>query len=78
MLSGILGMSLQEVVKPKSAYLAGLPECELRPGVLWNQDAEIDEGTGHGDMKVEREEFALHKTEGMSWKASEKQEACGV
>lgn len=78
MLSGVLGMSLQRVVKPKSAYLAGLPECKLSPGVLWNQDAEVDEGTAHGDVKVEREEFALHKTKGMSGKASVKQEACGV
>lgn len=53
-------MSLQRVVKPKPKYLAGLPECELGPGVLWNQDAEVDEGTAHGDVKVEREEFALH------------------
>ena len=69
-------MSLQRVMKPKSTYLAGLPECELSPGVLWNQDAEVDEGTAHGDVKIEREEFALHETEGMSRKASEKQEAC--
>lgn len=60
MLCGVLGMSLQRVVKPKPKYLAGLPECELGPGVLWNQDAEVDEGTAHGDVKVEREEFALH------------------
>lgn len=78
MLSGALGISLQRVVKPKSAYLAGLPEGELRPGVLWKQDAEVDEGTAHGDVKVEWEEFALHEAEGMSWKASEEQEACGV
>lgn len=65
-------------MKPKSAYLAGLPECELSPGVLWKQDAEVDEGTAHRDVKVEWEELALHETEGMPWKASEKQEACGV
>lgn len=74
MLSGVLGM---RVAKPKPEYLAGLPECELSPGVLWNQDAEVDEGTAHGDVKVEREEFTLHKAKGMSGKASEKKEACG-
>lgn len=46
--------------------------------MLWSQDAEVDESTAHGDVKVEREEFALHEAEGMSGKASEKQEACGV
>lgn len=76
--SGALGRSLQRVAKPKSAYLAGLPECGLRPVVLWTQDAEVDEGTAHRDVKVEWEEFALHEAEGMSWKASEEQEACGV
>lgn len=59
----------------QQAELAGLPERELSPGVLWKQDAEVDEGTAHRDVKVEWEEFALHETEGMSWKASEKQEA---
>ena len=76
-LSGVLGTSPQRVVEPKPAYLAGLPECELSPGSLWSQDAEADEGTGHGDVKVEREEFALHEAEGMSGKGSEKHEACG-
>lgn len=78
MLSGVLGTSLQRAVEPKPAYLAGFPECELSPGMLWSQDAEVDEGTAHGDVKVERKEFALHEAEGMSGKASEKQEACGV
>lgn len=78
MLSGVLGMSLRGVLKPKPKYLAGLPECELSPGELWNQNAEVDEGTAHEDVKVEREEFALHEAEGMSGKASEKKEACGM
>lgn len=78
MLGGILGTSLQRTVEPKPAYLAGLPECELSQGMLWSQDAEVDESTAHGDVKVEREEFALHEAEGMSGKVSEKQEACGV
>lgn len=69
-------MSTKEVVEP--TYLAGLPECELSPGVLCSRDAEVNEGTGHADVKVEREELALHEAKSMSWKASEKQEACAV
>lgn len=71
-------MDVQKTVEPKPAYLDGLPECELSPGMLRSQDAEVDESTAHGDVKVEREEFALHKAKGMSGKASEKQEACRV
>lgn len=61
-------------VQEQQADLAGFPVCELSPGMLRSQNAEVDEGTAHGDVKVEREEFALHKTESMSGKTSEKQE----
>lgn len=78
MVIGVLETSLQNIVALKTTYLAGLPECKLSPGTLWSQYAEVDKGTAHGDVKVEREEFALHEAEGMSGKVSEKQEACEV
>lgn len=47
----------------------------MDPGSLWSQDAEVDEGTPQGDVKVDREEGALHKPKGMPRQAPEKQEA---
>lgn len=68
MLTGVLGT-------PKSSYLTDFPQCEVNPGSLWCQDAEVDEGTAQGDVKIDWEELALHKSESVSWESPKKQEA---
>lgn len=71
MLTGVLGTL-------KSSYLTDFPQCEVSPGSLWCQDAEVDEGTAQGDVKIDWEELALHKSERVPWEAPKKQEAWEV
>lgn len=62
----------------KSSYLTDFPQCEVNPGSLWCQDAEVDEGTAQGDVKIDWEDLALHQSKCVPREAPKKQEAWEV
>lgn len=45
------------------------PECELTQVHCEAKRAEVDEGTAHGDVKVEKGRVCSYQAEGMSGKA---------
>lgn len=55
--------------------LTDFPQCEVNPGSLWCQDAEVDEGTAQGDVKIDWEDLALHQSKCVPREAPKKQEA---